>query len=357
MEKIRLGKTGLTVSKIAFGALPIQRRDMGEAVKILRRAYEGGINFFDTASVYTDSEEKIGEALSGVRHDIVISTKSVNTNREKVAEDIVQSLRRMKTDYIDIFQFHNLPELPDPEDLDGAYAAASEAKKKGYIRHIGLSLHPTDLAFRAVESGFFETLQYPFSYLSTGREEELVRKTIDSGMGYIAMKGMAGGLLSNARASYAFIKQFSGAVPIWGIQTMEELEEWLSVAEEDPELDDSLCAIIEADRAELRSGFCRSCGYCMPCPAGIEIRNCARMNRLIRRAPWHEFGSKPWRDKMHLIENCTECGQCLPKCPYNLDIPNLLKFMLDDYNKYYEENKHLLPEFEQPPALRAFELV
>ena len=356
MDKTLLGNTGLLVSKIAFGALPIQRRDMDEAVKILRRAFDGGINYFDTANVYTDSEEKIGKALSDVRHDIIISTKSVNNNREKVTKDIETSLRRMKTDYIDIFQFHNLPNLPDPEDPDGAYAAALEAKKKGYVRHIGLSLHPMDLAFRAVESGFFETLLYPFSYLSNDREQELVRKTIDSGMGFIVMKGIAGGLLSNARACYAFIKQFRGAVPIWGIQTMEELEEWLSVAEEDPDLDDGLCAVIEADRKELKSGFCRSCGYCMPCPEGIEIRNCARMNRLIRRAPWQEFGSKLWRDKMHLIENCTECGQCLPKCPYSLDIPNLLKFMLDDYNKYYEEHKHLLPEIEQPPAPRAFEL-
>ena len=338
MEKIRLGKTELMVSKAAFGGLPIQRREMSDAVKILRRAYENGINFFDTAAHYTDSQEKIGRALSDVRHDIVIATKSAYTAKDKVAADIEDSLRQMKTDYIDVFQFHNL--FPDTEDPNGAYAAALEAKQKGYVRHIGLSLHPTDLAFKAIESGSFETLQYPFSYLSTEREQKLVRATVSYGMGYIAMKGMAGGLLTNIRACYAFLKQFDGAVPIWGIRTMKELEEWLVVIREDPDLDEELLAAIEKDRKELGDGFCRSCGYCMPCPAEIEIRNCARMNRLMRRAPWKEFGSSVWREKMDRINDCTECRQCVAKCPYNIDIPNVLKFMLDDYNQYYEAHKH-----------------
>ncbi|MCL1829339.1 MAG: aldo/keto reductase [Oscillospiraceae bacterium] len=341
MEKIQLGKTGLMASRASFGGLPIQRREMDDAVKILRRAYDNGITLFDTAAHYTDSQEKMGKALSDVRHDIIFATKSHHDTKELVTKSIEDSLRQLKTDYIDIFQFHNPPVLPDPEDQNGIFAAALEAKKKGYVRHIGLSLHPTDLAFKAIESGAFETLQYPFSYLSTEKEQELVRKTTaDCNMGYIAMKGMAGGLLTNIRACYAFIKQFKGVVPIWGIRTMQELEEWLAVIEEDPDFDDELLAVIEKDRKELGDSFCRSCGYCMPCPAGIEIRSCARMDRLMRRAPWKEFGSALWREKMDRIKDCTECGQCLPKCPYNIDIPNILKFMLDDYNRYYEEHKN-----------------
>ena len=334
------------VTKSAFGALPIQRREMSDAIIILRHAYDSGINFFDTAAHYSDSEEKIGRALSDVRHDIVIATKSAYKEKAKVTADIENSLRQLRTDYIDLFQFHNPPVLPDPDDPDSAYAAALEAKQKGYVRHIGVSLHPTDLAFKAIESGHYETLQYPFSYLSTAREQELVRKTVNSGLGYIAMKGMAGGLLANIRACYAFIKQFEGVVPIWGIRTMKELEGWLVVINEDPDLDDDLLAAIDKDRKELGDGFCRSCGYCMPCPVGIEIRNCARMDRLMRRALWQEFGSDAWRKKMDQINECLECRQCVPKCPYNIDIPNVLKFMLDDYNKYYEEHKFETPTDE-----------
>ena len=343
MEKIRLGKTDLMVTRTAFGALPVQRRSMDDAVKILRRAYNAGINYFDTAHAYTDSEEKIGAALSDVRHNIIIATKSTAQEKAGVTADIEESLRRLKTDYIDLFQFHNLPFLPDPADPDGPYAAALEAKQKGYIRHIGLTLHPKELAWKAIETGHFETLMFPFSYLATEEEIALVRATLAADMGFIVMKGLAGGLLSNARACYAYMRQFPEVVPIWGIQTMEELEEWLALDAEDPAMDDALQAVIEADRKELAGSFCRSCGYCMPCPQGIEIRNAARINRLLRRSPWQQYCTPEWREKMDLINTCTGCRQCVARCPYGLDIPNLLKFMLDDYNYFYEEHKHLLP--------------
>lgn len=344
MEMVRLGKTGLMVTKTSFGALPIQRRCKEDAIKILRRAYDCGINYFDTANSYTDSEEKIGAALSDVRHNIIISTKSKSEDKKTVTEDIEESLRRMKTDYIDLFQFHNLPFIPRPDDPEGPYAAALEAKKKGYIRHIGLTLHPTDMAFQSIESGLFETLQYPFSYISSEKEMELPKKCAEADMGFIAMKGLAGGLLKSARACYAFMQQFDNVVPIWGIQYMEQLDEWMALTEENPKLDDGLRVIIESDKRELQGGFCRCCGYCMPCPVGIEIRNAARMNMLLRRSPWQRLYSPKEREKMERINDCINCRQCVSKCPYGLDIPNILKYMLDDYNKYYEEHKGELPQ-------------
>jgi predicted aldo/keto reductase-like oxidoreductase len=311
-------------------------------VKLLRAAYEGGIRFYDTANAYTDSEEKIGLALSGVRSDIVIATKSAARDKAGVLAHIENSLRMMKTDYIDLFQFHQVPAVPDPNDPEGAYAGALEAKKRGWIGHIGVTTHRVQVAEECIASGLFETVQFPFSYISAERDLALAAKAKEANVGYIAMKGLAGGMLTNVRACQAFMKQYDNVVPIWGIQKMEELEKWLAVAEEDPDLDETLAARIRADRQELAGSFCRSCGYCMPCPMGIEIRNCARMDRLLRRSPWQQYMTPQWQAKMNKIEDCIGCRQCASRCPYGLDTPNLLKYMLRDYREFYEAHKDQL---------------
>ena len=337
MQTVKLGKTGLIVTKPAFGALPIQRRDKDEAVRILRRAYEGGIRYFDTANAYTDSEEKIGLALSDVRGDIVISTKSQGRDYDTVAKHIQLSLERLKTDYIDLFQFHLAGKWDDIDN--GAYEAAQDAKAKGYIRHIGVTCHSIRFAQEAVASGRFETLQYPFSYLSSPEEAALVKSCLEADMGFIAMKALAGGLLANARVVHAFMREQQGVVPIYGVQTMDELDQWLALAQEDPVMTGQLQAVIDKDRSELGGQFCRSCGYCMPCPQGIDIRQCARMDMLIRRSPWRPYFTPEWQDKMNKINDCVECGRCRSKCPYHLDTPNVLKYMLKDYWEFYEAHK------------------
>lgn len=342
MKTLILGKTGLEVTKPAMGCLPVQRCSEEDAVSLLRAAYEGGIRYFDTANSYTDSEKKIGLALSDVREDIVISTKSASLTKQGVLEHIENSLNMMKTDYIDLFQFHQIKEVPDFEDPDGIYAAALEAKKKGYIRHIGFTSHRVDVAEQAIDSGMFETCQFPFSYISSERDLALAERCRENNMGYIAMKGLAGGLLTNVRACHAFMNRYDNVVPIWGIQRIEELQQWLAVAEEDPQMDDELSAFIEAERKELAGTFCRSCGYCMPCTVGIEIRNCARMNMLLRRSPWQQYMTDEWYEKMQKINDCIGCGSCSSRCPYGLDTPNLLKYMLKDYNEFYASHKDLL---------------
>ena len=342
MKKIRLGKSGLMVTKCSMGCLPVQRCDEDYAVKLLRSAYEGGINFFDTANAYTDSERKIGLALSDVRDKIIISTKSAARDRDGVLRHIENSLKTMKTDYIDLFQFHQVPEMPDINDPDGAFAGALEAKRQGLISHIGVTSHRVNVIEDCIASGNFETVQFPFSYISSQRDLDLAQKAKNADVGYIAMKGLAGGMLTNARACQAFMNLYDNVVPIWGIQKLEELQQWLSLAEEDIPMDRELSDFIKKERQELSGSFCRSCGYCMPCTVGIEIRNCARMNMLLRRSPWQQYMTDEWKVKMEKIEDCIGCGQCSSRCPYELDTPNLLKYMLKDYREFYESHKHLI---------------
>ena len=343
MKLVRLGKTELMVTKPAMGCLPVQRCTEEDAVKLLRAAYEGGINYFDTANVYSDSEKKMGLALSDVRDKIIISTKSMATDRKGVLAHIENSLRMMKIDYIDLFQLHKVGEVPDFDDPEGIWAGAVEAKERGWIGHIGVTSHRIDVAEECIKTGRFETLQFPFSYISSERDLALAEKCKEADMGFIAMKGLAGGLLGvNPRACHAFMNLYDNVVPIWGIQHMEELEQWLALAEEDPVMDEVLSEQIKKDRQELSGSFCRSCGYCMPCTVGIEIRECARMGMNIRRSPWRPFFTEDWRAKMAQIENCVDCGLCKSRCPYELDTPNLLKYMLKDYNEFYEAHQHLL---------------
>lgn len=333
MDKIRLGKTGLTVSKNGFGALPVQRADMKTACCILKKAYEGGINYFDTARFYTDSEEKIGMALSDVRENIIISTKTMATKVEDFWAQLKISLSLLKTDYIDIYQFHNPSFCPKPGDGTGLYEAMLEAKEKGMIRHIGITNHSLQVAKEAVESGLYETLQFPFSYLASEKEESLVRLCEEKDMGFICMKALAGGLITKSNVAYAFLAKYPVA-PIWGIQKEEELDEFLSYNENPPEFTAEMEEFIKKEREELAGEFCRGCGYCMPCPAGIEINNCARMSLLLRRSPAAGHLTEEGRAKMKKIEECTGCGACKAKCPYGLDTPNLLKKNYEDYKTF-----------------------
>ena len=333
MEMIRLGRTGLTVSKNGFGALPVQRVGMEEACRILRCAYEGGINYFDTARFYTDSEEKIGEALGDVREKIIISTKTMATTVEGFWADLKTSLSLLKTDYVDIYQFHNPSFCPKPGDGTGLYEAMLEAKERGMIRHIGFTNHRLAVAEEAVRSGLYDTLQFPFSYLASEKEEALVRLCDELDVGFICMKALAGGLITRSDVAYAYLAQYPVA-PIWGIQRMSELEEFLSYNDNPPTLTEERLAYIAEERRELAGDFCRGCGYCMPCPVGIEINNCARMSLLLRRSPAALQLTPAVQEKMKKIESCLDCGQCKAKCPYGLDTPTLLKKNLEDYKTF-----------------------
>jgi aryl-alcohol dehydrogenase-like predicted oxidoreductase len=340
MDKFRLGRTNLMVSKSGFGALPIQRVPFDEAKAILRRAYDGGINFFDTARYYTDSEEKIGYSLSDVRQNIILATKTAATDKKALLESLDTSLGNMKTDYVDIFQLHNPENLPDPDDPDSSYAGMLEAKKQGKIRFISITSHSIKNAMEAAESGLYDTVQFPLNALSSDEDLKLIQVCREKDTGLIAMKALSGGLLSNASVAFAFLRQYENVLPIWGVQRMHELEEFLAFEKNPPVLDEKMWQLIEKDRSELAGEFCRGCGYCMPCPAGIFIRDAARISLLCSRAPYQPFLEESFKEKMLLINGCISCGKCKSKCPYGLDTPNLLKRELKRYLKFYEEHQN-----------------
>ena len=332
MKNITLGKTGITTPQNAFGALPIQRVSTDYAIMLLRKAYEGGIIFFDTARAYTDSEEKIGIAFEGMRDKVFIASKTQATTPEKFWDDLETSLRLLKTDYLDLYQFHCVQQCFTPGDGTGMYEAMLEAKEQGKIRHIGITAHKIGVAEEIVKSGLYETLQFPFSYLASDRDIALVKACAEADMGFIAMKGLSGGLLTNPDACMAFMSQYE-ALPIWGVQRETELDQWLEFFDKDAEMTEELQAVIDNDRAEILGEFCRGCGYCMPCTVGITINQCARMSQMVRRAPSEAWTNEHWQSEMAKIDDCIECGICRTRCPYELDIPNLLKKNLEDYRK------------------------
>jgi len=333
MTKVKLGKTGIVVEKNAFGALPVQRVTQEEAVRLLRKAYDGGMRFFDTARFYTDSEAKLGQAFDGMREKVYIATKTGATTAENFWKDLKTSLGNLRTDYVDLYQFHNPAFCPKPGDGSGLYEAMLEAKEQGFVRHVGITNHRLSVAKEAIESGLYETLQFPFCYLATEKDLELVELCKKADMGFIAMKALSGGLITNSAAAYAYLAQFDNVLPIWGIQRERELDEFLSYIKEPPAMTDELKAVIDRDRKELLGEFCRGCGYCMPCPVGIEINNAARMSLMLRRAPSKAWLTESWQEKMKLIEKCLHCGKCKSKCPYGLDTPTLLEKNYKDYQE------------------------
>lgn len=334
MDEVLLGKTGIKVNRNGFGALPIQRISREDARKLLTKAYESGITFFDTARFYTDSEEKIGYALGKVRNHIYIATKTMATKVEDFWEQLTTSLGQLQTDYLDVFQFHNPSFCPKPGDGSGLYEAMLEAKEKGMIRHIGITNHRLKVAMEAAESGLYETIQFPFSYLATEEEIALVELCKEKEIGFIAMKALSGGLITNSAAAYAYLAQYDNVLPIWGVQKEKELDEFISYINCPPVLNDELRAVIEKDLEELSKDFCRGCGYCLPCPADIDIPTSARMSLMIRRAPLSVYMNESWIEKMKKIEACIHCDHCKNHCPYGLDTPRLLEENWADYQTF-----------------------
>lgn len=335
IKKITLGRTGITVPQNAFGALPIQRDSKEVSVKILRKAYDGGMTFFDTARAYSDSEFKLGEAFFGYvpREKIVIASKTQAKTAEKFWQDLEQSLINLKTDYIDIYQLHCVDKCYAPGDESGLYESLVEAKRQGKIRHIGITAHKIGVAEEIVESGLYETLQFPFSYLASDRDIALAARCREKNMGFIAMKGLSGGLITNSKAAFAYIYQFDNVLPIWGVQREHELDEWLAFMKDPQEMTEEIAQFIAQDRNMLAGDFCRGCGYCMPCPAQITINQCARMSLMIRRAPSAAWLNEHWQKEMERIKNCLHCNACMSKCPYELNTPQLLVKNLEDYRR------------------------
>jgi aryl-alcohol dehydrogenase-like predicted oxidoreductase len=340
LTKVRLGKTDLMVTRLAMGCLPIQRRSMPDAVKLLQAAYEAGVNFYDTAHVYTDSEAKIGEAFAGWRRQkVIISSKAMSADYEKAAWQIDESLRRLKTDYVDIYQWHNPRNIDGFLEARGPYQAMLDAKRAGKIRFIGITNHNLGRAQQAIDSGAFDTMQYPLSVLSSPEEIAMAQKCAEHDLGVIAMKAMCGGLLQDGRLPFAFLRQYPHIVPIWGIQWQEELEQFVNLENAPEPFTAAMQAEIEKIRQTYGEGYCRGCGYCLPCPVGIDIPLFMRISLLINRSAIGSQFNEQRRQEAARIDDCLNCRACESRCPYNLGVPAQIKRQQKEFYRLYEEYK------------------
>ena len=335
MDKVRLGKTGLMVSRVGMGGIPIQRPSRKEAVKVINRALDLGVNLIDTSIRYGDSELIIGEATAGRRDDVFLATKGSWVDRETSASHIDSSLKRLGTGYIDLWQMHNIGNLEAFEQSvapGGSIDAAREALEEGKILHLGFSTHSLEVAFRGVESGLFETLQFPFNYIAREAADGLITAAVEHDVGFIGMKPFAGGNITDARLAIGYVLSHDGVVPDPGIEKVTEVEEIISLVDEGVVLNDVDWTRMDATRDELGSRFCRQCMYCMPCPQGVEIWLLTYMKNLFRLWPREQvievFGSRA-----ETIENCIQCGECEERCPYGLPIRELMQENYEFYKK------------------------
>lgn len=334
MKMKKLGRTGLMVTENSFGALPIQRIDQQSAVELLHMAYDAGINYYDTARAYSDSEEKLGVAFHDRRDKIIISTKSQGKTKQQVLDDLDTSLKMLRTDYVDILQLHNIGSVPSPEDEEGIHCALEEARRQGKCRFIGITSHRRDVAEQAAKTGLYDTVQFPVSHISPQADLDLIKLCGELDVGFIAMKALSGGLITCAEAAFAFFQQIPNAVPIWGIQKKEELQQFLDCAARGVTMTPELEAVIKKDRKELAGNFCRGCGYCMPCRVDIKINTIARLPQLLRRSPWQQYMTPEWCAEMAKVEDCRRCGACESKCPYGLKCTELLRESLEDWKQF-----------------------
>ncbi|MDR2575636.1 MAG: aldo/keto reductase [Treponema sp.] len=328
MEKVRFGKTGLMVSKVAFGGIPIMRVSKAEAVRIVREAIGLGINFIDTATGYADSEEKIGEAIQGTKREtLVIASKSPAKDKKTFTEHLDLSLKRLGLNYIDIYQLHNVSSEPQKEAVfgpDGAMEGLEEAVKAGKVRFPAFSSHSVSLAIDIMKSRKFAAVQLPFNYIDTEAAEKAIPLAKKLGMGFIAMKPMGGGLLPNAALSFRFLGQYKNIVPDPGFEKIEELREIAAIVEKNEILSADDKKEIENQRLEFGPSWCHRCDYCQPCPQGIHISTALNMKSFLKRMT-------PERARLFVgppiekAKTCLECGLCVNRCPYHLEIPSLLK--------------------------------
>ncbi|MBW1708829.1 MAG: aldo/keto reductase [Deltaproteobacteria bacterium] len=335
MKTVSLGKTGLVVTELGFGGIPIIPLGFEDGVKVVKHCFDRGITFFDTANVYGDSEKKIGQALESVRDRVVLATKTQKRDAESAAKHIKYSLENLRTDYIDIYQFHNIPNEDTLEQVlapGGAYEAVRQSRDRGEVKFIGFSSHDIATAIKACLTNLFATIQFPFNFIEKEPADELFKAAQEHDMGIIGMKPLGGGLLERADLCFKFLQQHPYVVPIPGFSTTGEVDEVVGLYRSREPLTDADLRDIEKIRSELGTRFCHRCGYCIPCEQGVMIPNVMSFRSSARRlAP--VVAVQMVKAAMESVENCTECEECLEKCPYNLQIPGLLKENLAFYKE------------------------
>ncbi len=324
------------VSRVGFGGIPIQRPSEAEAIRVVQRCLELGVTFFDTANGYTTSEERIGKALAGWREQVIIATKTGARDRVTALEHLELSLKRLNVEVIDLWQLHNVSTFEIYEQVlapGGALEAAQQALEAGRVRHIGISSHSMDVALEAVPSGHFETIQFPFNFVTHEPAQQLVPLAREHDVGFIAMKPLGGGLLSDANLCIKYLLQFDHVVPDPGIEKTGEIEEIAAIVAGSWEMSSQEREEIERIRQQLGTRFCRRCGYCEPCPQGVRISVIMNLRNLWKRLPAGRLASTWATDSVATARDCIECGECEEKCPYQLPIRDMLVENIAFYEK------------------------
>ena len=326
MRYTTLGKTGMRISAVGFGGIPIQKVDVPTVRTLMERLCEAGVNYIDTARGYTVSEAYLGEALEGLRDRFVLATKSMARTREAMEKDIETSLRNLRTDVIDLYQVHN----PTPADLErviapgGALEALLAAKAAGKIRHLGVTAHTAAVFERALELDWVETIMFPYNIVET-QGEALIRRAAEQNVGFICMKPLAGGALENATLALRFIAQNPDiSVVIPGMASLEEIEQNIAAGQDNAPLTQAELAEIETIRRELGTQFCRRCNYCQPCTAGINISGIFVLEGYLQRYGLGDWAKARYADMQVKAGDCMDCGACEARCPYQLPIREML---------------------------------
>ena len=327
MEYRMLGKTGLNVSRMGFGGIPIQRIDAEGTKTLMRKLLDAGVNYIDTARGYTVSEEYLGYALEGIRDKFILATKSMSRTKETMVKDIAVSMSNLRTDYIDLYQVHN----PTAKDLEqvlapgGALEALLEAKAAGKIGHIGITLHSVDLFRQAVELPWVETIMFPYNIVET-QAEDLIARCNEKNIGFICMKPLAGGAIDDAAVAMRFVVNNPCVdVVIPGMAEPEEIDQNLAAVSHSAPLTDAEKAKIQQIRDFLGTSFCRRCNYCAPCTVGINIPFQFLMEGYYSRYNLKEWAAARYKTAPQNASDCVGCGVCEERCPYHLPIREMMK--------------------------------
>ena len=335
MEYRILGKTGLKISRMGFGGIPIQKIDAAGTRELMLKLREAGVNYIDTARGYTVSESYLGEALEGIRQDFILATKSMSRDAAGMAKDIDISLNNLRTDYIDLYQVHNptLAQLEQVAAPGGALEALLEAKKMGKIGHIGVTAHGLDVFARALEMDWVETIMFPYNIVET-QGEDLIAKCTEKNIGFICMKPLAGGAIEDATLALRFIAANDNVtVVIPGMAAPEEIAQNIAAVCDNKPLSDDEKAAMEAVRQQLGTHFCRRCNYCAPCTAGISIYSVFLMDGYLTRYGLADWARMRYAGMEKTASDCVDCGVCETRCPYNLPIRQMMKEVAAKFGK------------------------
>jgi len=336
MEQVVLGRTGLTISRVGFGGIPIQRIDAEAAKELMRAVHDSGITYIDTARGYTVSEEFIGAAIEGFRKDFVLATKSMSRDKAGMARDIDISLKNLRTDYIDLYQVHNAGNAEQLEMVmapGGALEALQEAKAAGKIGHIGLTTHSASVFEQALELDWVETIMFPYNIVET-QGEELIAKCAEKNIGFVVMKPLAGGAIEDGEIAMRFLASNPNAtVLIPGMYSAEEVQKNIAAASNTAPLTEEELTKVAQIRKELGTNFCRRCNYCQPCTAGITISNMFLFHGYLSRYGLADWARERYNTQAVTASACVECGDCETRCPYHLPIREMLKTVAADFGK------------------------